>query len=1154
MRTHAMWAVWCGAMIVAGGCSDGDEGTPGGQSAASLVSVEPADGATGVAVSAPLKLVFDRAVDEALVSAANVVITPDRLGTWSWDAASKTATFRPRGGWVAKTAYRVKVDAALAAGGREVGFETADAVVVGEVTGDSYTSGAQKAEVKVSGGDGLRTYTITTNAKLRDDVPADKRVVVTEQEGQARLRSGSALFDGLFTLAQEELRQDSVSAISDGAFNNGQGVACECFETGEKWRYVWTRDTAYAAHLGLAMVDAPRTMRSLDFKLSTPKGGGGLQIVQDTGSGGSYPVSTDRVVWALGAWEVLQHLDGAERERFRDRAYEAMVNTIDQDRRAVWDAADGLYRGEQSFLDWREQSYPSWTAQDTVHLAMSKTLSTNVGHLAIMEIAALLAEEKGESARAAQLKADAGALREALRSGMWLEEAGMFSAMKPTGFDQAALHKFDLLGESLAVLWGVPSSDEDAARVVAEYPRTVMGPPVLWPQQPLTPIYHNRGIWPFVTAYGLLAARSVGNAAVVEQDLESLVRGAALNLSNMENFEFLTQQAWVEDGQYSGPVVNSRRQLWSVAGYLGAVMKGVFGLEASPAGLRVSPFVTPAMHKKWFASGGSALLEGWSWRGKKLDVTLKLPASVPQMGGAYRVAAVRLNGAAVADGVIKASELGATNAVEVELVAEVGDAGSARIVVDEGDYRAFWAPREPSLTGLASEGGKIAVSFEGTGEDGAVLNMYRDGVEVARGVTGGKWVDEASGDAAGVTHCYAVEAEFSGSGNRSHHSRPQCWWGGEGDASRVRELPIWGWWAQGGAWSMVHGQAHYEDWGRPEHTLETAWRPAWTGKHRIQAVYGNGAGGFNTGIAAGVKRLEVREAGTGALVGEGVLVMPQLGDWERWGESSFVEVELDAGKSYSLRLVDAMNMTYFAHFEPFTGGPGGGADVYNMVNVHALRVLPMAGQAAGQAPALRPDGADDLGKFAADQQAEPGAKLADWSRVALAWDERSLWLALASPTFEDGFKPWMIYLRAGQDSGGSGLGMEYSGQRAALPFAPTHAVVVRRTSEGAEGGPWSGVWVPQSEGRWAQRARLEPGVSVWMAGDNHTVVVRVPRALLGDASALRMVAHVVNAQPDNEWKEVAPAGHMPWMGGGESYKLDLSKPSSGGAWEVVPAP
>jgi hypothetical protein len=56
------------------------------------------------------------------------------------------------------------------------------------------------------------------------------------------------------------------------------------------------------------------------------------------------------------------------------------------------------------------------------------------------------------------------------------------------------------------------------------------------------------------------------------------MRGAALYGSNMENYELLTQGQHVDEGRLSGPVVNSPRQLWSVAAYFAVVTEGVFGL------------------------------------------------------------------------------------------------------------------------------------------------------------------------------------------------------------------------------------------------------------------------------------------------------------------------------------------------------------------------------------------------------------------------------------------------------------------------------------------------------------------------------------------------------------------------------------------------
>ena len=61
--------------------------------------------------------------------------------------------------------------------------------------------------------------------------------------------------------------------------------------------------------------------------------------------------------------------------------------------------------------------------------------------------------------------------------------------------------------------------------------------------------------------HGILGDRArADNGAVLDAGLESLVRGAALNLSHMENFELATGANWLDDGDYLAPV-NSQRQL-----------------------------------------------------------------------------------------------------------------------------------------------------------------------------------------------------------------------------------------------------------------------------------------------------------------------------------------------------------------------------------------------------------------------------------------------------------------------------------------------------------------------------------------------------------------------------------------------------------------
>jgi hypothetical protein len=120
-----------------------------------------------------------------------------------------------------------------------------------------------------------RTYLLRSTAALRDNQPGNPRTV-RERDAWPTLRSGHDLFDALYALAVDEMRENSVPAIRDGAFNRGGEVPCPaegCFETGRLWNYVWTRDTAYAVNLGLAAMDPLRARNSLLFKLSARRDG-----------------------------------------------------------------------------------------------------------------------------------------------------------------------------------------------------------------------------------------------------------------------------------------------------------------------------------------------------------------------------------------------------------------------------------------------------------------------------------------------------------------------------------------------------------------------------------------------------------------------------------------------------------------------------------------------------------------------------------------------------------------------------------------------------------------------------------------------------------------------------------------------------------------
>ena len=78
------------------------------------------------------------------------------------------------------------------------------------------------------------------------------------------------------------------------------------------------------------------------------------------------------------------------------------------------------------------------------------------------------------------------------------------------------------------------------------------------------------------------------------------------------------------------------------------------------------------------------------------------------------------------------------------------------------------------------------------------------------------------------------------------------------------------------------------------------------------------------------------------MIAAGYLVMPQSGDWQRFDLSTVVRADLQAGKSYSIRIFEdeySRNMSYLAHNQRYTSWPGGGDAAYNFVNIASLHLL-----------------------------------------------------------------------------------------------------------------------------------------------------------------------------------------------------------------------
>ena len=89
-----------------------------------------------------------------------------------------------------------------------------------------------------------------------------------------RLKSTNRLHETIYNMGLDEM----VNAVEPDT----------TLRTGKEWAGVWTRDVSYSIILSMCYMQPEASMISLMKKVN-PSG----QIIQDTGSGGAWPISTD---------------------------------------------------------------------------------------------------------------------------------------------------------------------------------------------------------------------------------------------------------------------------------------------------------------------------------------------------------------------------------------------------------------------------------------------------------------------------------------------------------------------------------------------------------------------------------------------------------------------------------------------------------------------------------------------------------------------------------------------------------------------------------------------------------------------------------------------------------------------------------------------
>ena len=652
-------------------------------------------------------------------------------------------------------------------------------------------------------------------------IPENRWLLSSDISDYPSYYSQQVLVDALYNLSLEEVKWNI--------------EADQTFRTGEKWEGVWTRDVSYSILLGLGLLEPEISKNSLRRKVKSGR------IVQDTGTGGAYPVSSDRVVWALAAYEVYQVTGDQE---WLAEIYPILKQSLQDDMKNVYDPPTGLVKGESSFLDWREQTYPHWMQPADIYESL--TLGTCAVHYQANSILATIANELGEIEVAKEHKHLAERIKGGINKHLWVADKGYYGQYLYGRNHKILSPRAEALGEALCVLFDIAEGNKQQ-EVVSHTPVTPFGIPSIFPQTPHIPPYHNDGIWPFVQAFWSLAAAKAGNEAALTESLDAIYRATALFLTNKENFV-------AHSGDYAGTQINSNRQLWSVAGNLGMVYKVFFGLAFENDCLTFSPFVP----RKY---AGTKRLQGLKIRKAVLDLEIE--------GFGSQIQSITLDGQPLDKAQVPLSLQG-PHEVKITLSNDIGPSNG----VNKQQVR--YAPASPVVSLMDN-----LLTWKKQ-DDAARYKVLRNGEVHVQ-------TDQTQLELTKVDNAVYQVVAINNRGDESFASEPISIFAAE----RVISLEL-----EKFAGPVLtdtagyHGEGYIETSKTVNTSLSFSVEISVNGLYAMDLVYSNGNGPVNTDNRCAIRALYKEEDFVGTVV------FPQRGsgNWTDWGKSNSLQLHLEKGK------------------------------------------------------------------------------------------------------------------------------------------------------------------------------------------------------------------------------------------------------------------
>jgi len=353
----------------------------------------------------------------------------------------------------------------------------------------------------------------------------------------------------------------------------------------------------YTTYLSLAALSPSKALQIL--KTSIKETHTGPEIAQPDGIGGAWPVTTDRISWAMAIWEIYKSTGD---KSILGYALPALENTLNCDMRAVWNDSHKLMHGAITAPGSPTSYYPQWMSPVDIYESMS--LGTNVMFAHAFKVRDMMINELPDSDFKPMWVGVDKEISNSINTSLWIPKSGVYGQYLYGGVFPILSVANDNFAQALAIIFDI-ANPEMAKSIISRTPSTPSGISATYPLIKDTNAADGGNTGAITGAFWNIASAKSRNMKAVEKGIGTMLRDAAFYAAGKGA---LNDSAGIA-------MQHPESAVWNSAGIAAMVLRVIMGIDFRNDGISFNPIVPRSLP-------GEKRLTGLKYRNASLTVKI----------------------------------------------------------------------------------------------------------------------------------------------------------------------------------------------------------------------------------------------------------------------------------------------------------------------------------------------------------------------------------------------------------------------------------------------------------------------------------------------------------------------------------------------------